>query len=372
MMNRVMFGALLMLSSFTVFGQYRDTTVFDTLSGQPLLDSLIANYKIDSTKGYGPAKDTLFAKVYAINDSLHCVYSGFKRYVDTTQDPTTYFYDNGSALAMNAEHTFPQSKGAGSNPAKSDMHHLFPTKAVPNTGRGHKPFAELSDNSVTKWYYQDQVFTSAPANNRDLCGKLDANAELFEPPEAHKGNVARAMFYFYTMYKQQADAADASFFSSQTTTLCAWHLADPVDSLEWTRTYLIAEHQDGKANPFVLDCSLAGRTYCNNQSNCAAIPQSSVQTATNWGVELFPNTPNPVRQTTTISYRLHRSQKVTLTVYNVLGELVETLVDAQQNTGLYSYDWDATSLAAGLYSYQLTLEHKGLSKSFVRKMVVVK
>lgn len=363
---------LLLLSSFAAAGQYQNTAVFDSLSGQPLLDSLVANYKIDTTKGYGPARDTLFAKIYPFNDSLHCVYSGFKRVVDTSQDPTTYYYDNGSPLAMNAEHTFPQSKGAGNNPAKSDMHHLFPTKAIPNTGRGHKPFAELSDNNVTKWYYQDQVFTAAPANNRDLCGKLDANAELFEPPEAHKGNVARAMFYFYTMYKQQADAADASFFSSQTTTLCAWHLADPTDSLEWVRTHLIAEHQEGKTNPFVLDCSLAGRTYCNNQNNCATVSQSTVQTTATWGVELFPNKPNPVLATTTISYELQYPQQVTLTVYNVLGEAVETLVSAQQSAGLHSYDWNAQDLAAGLYSYHLTLQHKGKIKSFVRKMVVVR
>ncbi|MCP4440019.1 MAG: T9SS type A sorting domain-containing protein [Aureispira sp.] len=371
-MIRNILSLFLLLSSFSMFGQYNQTTVFDTLSGQPLLDSLVANYKIDSTKGYGPAKDTLFSKIYPLNDSLHCVYSGFKRVVDTSQDPTTYFYDNGSALAMNAEHTFPQSKGAGSNPAKSDMHHLFPTKAIPNTGRGHKPFAELSDNSVTKWYYQDQVFTTAPSSNRDLCGKLDANAELFEPPEAHKGNVARAMFYFYTMYKQQADAADPTFFSSQTSTLCAWHLADPVDSLEWVRSNLIADHQDGKANPFVLDCTLAGRTYCSNQSNCASTSQSSVEDAAAWGLELFQNSPNPVENTTMISYKLHQPQQVTLTVYNVLGEAIETLVDAPQNVGLHSYEWSTQNLAAGLYSYQLTLQNKGKTKSFVRKMVVVR
>lgn len=363
-------SCVLLLSSITTFGQYNQTTVFDTLSGQPLLDSLVANYRIDSTKGYGPAKDTLFAKIYPLNDSLYCVYSGFKRVVDTTQDPSVYFYDNGSALAMNVEHTFPQSKGAGNNPAKSDMHHLFPTKAIPNTGRGHKPFAELADNSVSKWYYQDQVFTTAPASNRDLCGKLDANAELFEPPEAHKGNVARAMFYFYTMYKQQADAADTSFFSSQTATLCAWHLADPVDSLEWERTHLIAQYQDGKTNPFVLDCSLAGRTYCNNQSNCAAVSQSTVQDLATWGIELFPNKPNPVRDITTISYELQSSQWVTLRVYNIWGELVETLADDQQTAGLHSYDWNAQELPTGVYSYQLTLQNKGQTMSFVRKMLV--
>lgn len=53
--------------------------------------------------------------------------------------------------------------------------------------------------------------------------------------------------------------------------LCDWHLKDPVDSLEWARTFQIAQFQDKKPNPFVLDCSLARRTYCTTSTPCLQI-----------------------------------------------------------------------------------------------------
>lgn len=88
------------------------------------------------------------------------------------------------------------------------------------------------------------------------------NGEFFEPPEAHKGNVARAMFYFCTMYKEAADVADSRFFSLQEATLRRWHDRDPPDTTEIERSNEIREAQ-GNDNPFVLDPTLADRAYCN-------------------------------------------------------------------------------------------------------------
>jgi len=88
----------------------------------------------------------------------------------------------------------------------------------------------------------------------------------FEPREDHKGNVARAMFYFNTMYHAEANDADPNFFELQRQTLCAWHHLDPADSLEIARSWQIANYQDGKPNPYVLDCSLAARSFCPGSS----------------------------------------------------------------------------------------------------------
>ena len=74
------------------------------------------------------------------------------------------------------------------------------------------------------------------------------------------------------MYQLQSDAV---FFESMRPTLCNWHQLDPVDSLEWTRTYMIAKYQDNKPNPFVLDCSLTRRTFCNLNSSCT--PSANIE-----------------------------------------------------------------------------------------------
>ena len=73
---------------------------------------------------------------------------------------------------------------------------------------------------------------------------------------------------------------------------------------------------------------------------------------------LANNYPNPFNPATTIKYALPQAADVALTVYNVLGQPVRTLVAEHQNAGRYVVEWDATndsghSLSSGMYFYRL-------------------
>jgi hypothetical protein len=90
---------------------------------------------------------------------------------------------------------------------------------------------------------------------------------------------------------------------------------------------------------------------------------------------LFQNYPNPFNPTTTIRYYLPNASKVTLTVYNVLGQIVNTLVDEIQDAGNQSTDWNADEIGSGLYFYCLeAIDVNDLSNSFIQvnKMVLIK
>ena len=70
------------------------------------------------------------------------------------------------------------------------------------------------------------------------------------------------------------------------------------------------------------------------------------------------NYPNPFNPITAIKYTLAQSEKVELSVYNVLGQKVKTLVNKKQNAGLHIATWDGTNeqgvrLASGIYFYKL-------------------
>lgn len=70
------------------------------------------------------------------------------------------------------------------------------------------------------------------------------------------------------------------------------------------------------------------------------------------GFSLEQNYPNPVNPTTTIPFKVAEKRLVTLTVYDVLGREVTTLIDREVQPGSYEVQWDASGLSSGIYIYQ--------------------
>jgi hypothetical protein len=68
---------------------------------------------------------------------------------------------------------------------------------------------------------------------------------------------------------------------------------------------------------------------------------------------LAGNYPNPFNPNTVIKYQLPMSNTVELTIYNNLGQKIETLVNKYQRTGYYQVEWNATDYASGVYYYRL-------------------
>jgi flagellar hook assembly protein FlgD len=57
---------------------------------------------------------------------------------------------------------------------------------------------------------------------------------------------------------------------------------------------------------------------------------------------------------TAISYQLPAFSQVELSIYNLLGQKVATLVSEKQPAGVYEVQWDASGFSSGVYFYQLT------------------
>jgi hypothetical protein len=139
---------------------------------------------------------------------------------------------------------------------KSDMHHLRPCKSTVNSSRGNKPFNEINDYQTDNWYWLSNNSSSIPSNNIDEYS--ESKSGNFEPREDRKGDIARALFYFYTIYN---NVADDNFFQIQKNILYQWHVQDQVDSNELQRTWTIASYQNNIPNPFIVDPSLVERAY---------------------------------------------------------------------------------------------------------------
>jgi flagellar hook assembly protein FlgD len=88
---------------------------------------------------------------------------------------------------------------------------------------------------------------------------------------------------------------------------------------------------------------------------------------------LNANYPNPFNPTTNISFALAEDSKVCLKIYNLSGQLVKTLVDANLSAGTYTVSWNGTNgseekVASGIYFYKLSAG----SYSQTRKMCLLK
>jgi hypothetical protein len=89
--------------------------------------------------------------------------------------------------------------------------------------------------------------------------------------------------------------------------------------------------------------------------------------------ELLPSVPNPFNRTTAISYQLAKPGKVSLKVYNTLGQLVRTLEDGEKQAGHHRAIWDGKDqsgqkAANGVYLYRLEAGEFGQT----RKMTLVR
>ena len=90
--------------------------------------------------------------------------------------------------------------------------------------------------------------------------------------------------------------------------------------------------------------------------------------------ELSQNYPNPFNPVTRIQFALKEQGNVVLTVYSVLGEQINVLVDESLQIGLHEVEFSGNNLPSGVYYYQLQFQSQesGTGYSEIKKMMLLK
>ena len=142
------------------------------------------------------------------------------------------------------------------------------------------------------------------------------------------------------------------------------------------------------ADPFVLSVRRAAVRDLNGDGLLEVIIENSeTRTVQIWGSSsistatdddlartlhrLFQNYPNPFREATTIGYEVEQAGPVTITVYDILGRAIRTLVNQDQPIGTYRIAWDGRdasgrAVASGIYFYRLRVSDAVTSKQTIR------
>lgn len=124
-----------------------------------------------------------------------------------------------------------------------------------------------------------------------------------------------------------------------------------IENIDDSQPTAVIASQFGSINPAFYDA-----WDYDNQSPSTAVLEALTAAET---FALEQNYPNPFNPTTAINYRLAKSEKVTLVIYNILGEKIATLVnDKKQMAGAYEVMWDGRDdrglqVGSGVYLYQI-------------------
>jgi hypothetical protein len=315
--------------------------IFPGLHGDSLITQLKNYYTPKTILPYDQARTKLYNEIFLQNDSLECFYSGYKIPVPTGTNILSWTAKYG----IQTEHLYPRSLGSAAMPALGDLHHLVPSKSNINTMRKNAPFSDIPDDKTKYWLLDDKVFMRPDQKRIDQYSESSSN--VFEPRESKKGDIARALFYFYAIYGATFSKKSKAFFTSMLPDICRWHRTDRIDSTEYSRTMAIGRIQSN-VNPFIFDSSLAERCYC------AAYPSTPEKSY------FFNIYPNPSKGLFYIDIENYKGP-VIMKISKASGKLIET--HHLMYSGLMSW-----RLGKGIFEVETRLDN---GQILLKKVLVI-
>lgn len=126
----------------------------------------------------------------------------------------------------------------------------------------------------------------------------------------------------------------------------------------------------------------AGSNSYNFQTSMVGLINNEIEVPNNFS--LSQNYPNPFNPTTKIKFDIPLSRGVSegrgvfvsLTIYDILGREVATLVNEELKPGSYEYEWGGSNFASGVYFYQIIVSDPETSSGFTfkqtKRMVLLK
>jgi hypothetical protein len=246
-------------SATVAFDYY--AAIADEMRDQPLIGALSAavaagqrTFQYDSARGWlyqsvdDPDSNNVITDVY-VGRSANIV----RRVLDGLDNDAT-------DANFNAEHIWPQSCGANvevstaaPNGARGDLHNLLSSDGPANSARSNNPFGPVTGTPT---------FTTTPPTGITEVSRRGPGAGgvvFFEPRASRRGDIARAIFYFYVRYAAtNPDSVSLANFNREEATLRQWAAADPVDDFERARNDVVYLVQRNR-NPFIDDPGLLAR-----------------------------------------------------------------------------------------------------------------
>lgn len=227
-----------------------------TAYGEGFRSFLTKHYAEHIALGYKKARLEMYGFIYnnPLTNTVTCIYTGRELDCPYLTEETNCNKD------LNCEHVVPQSFFNSLEPMKSDLHHLYPALEAANNARSNYPFDNIPAANVSTWYGKNTITEELP-QFPGRYSKVEKGLR-FEPREAAKGRIARAVAYFFIAYPDYFDQLEDVM---DVDTLLHWNVLHPPTAEELDEHSRIVTVQ-GNKNPFVVDHLWMIRAYCDVSS----------------------------------------------------------------------------------------------------------
>ena len=273
------------------------------------------SYADNGANGYQKQTDQYYENGQKVNGYIYEFYSGVKW-------PNGWYPDaKDTRGGYNREHCWCQSNSVntagkqmwGESGGGADMHHLRPVETRLNSTRNNHPYGEVTNRDNKKSYAK-----FGTNETYALGGYTDTSADIFEPLDSKKGDVARILFYTYIHYNSYGVSSlfgnyattngngKTEYFSTsllpltkitnQTTEanaismLLRWNTNDPVDEIEQRRNEQVAIYQ-GNRNPFIDNSTYADMIW-GTAVGVTSISKTSVNLTTSGSTTISATSSN--------------------------------------------------------------------------------
>jgi hypothetical protein len=235
------------------------------------------------------------------------------------------------------------------------------------------------DGSYTQFHFSDVGIDSGLVHQVKLFlsdpGTFDLR--IYQGTAGQPGGLIDSVAGLVCPYQQwyTVDVTDMNIITNDPNGVVVGHIIGPGDSIGVLRDYIL-DHPNNMWN-YISNAWSPG-TSGDHMIRLKVIPSDLIGIAEKPGEQystfgLGQITPNPISTHTTIKYHLATPQKVSLKVYDIAGQLVRTLVTANEQAGSHEVTWDSKDtrgnhVASGVYFVKL----EAGDNTATRKLLLIK
>jgi len=340
------------------------------------VDLAIADFDNDTKPGNSVSVfiNNLYGNIYAINTKTD------KKYIETSGDSlkiTTNFrndYDHeftSKAIYFNSDSSFSDSVSLYDDGMHGDMlsgDGIWGGYISSIPGEDFfKIVISTIDNQTSKYsnFSTDLIsFTTAGPIEVDSMSVTSVTSTLYriKPYLKNKGHL-----YTVENLKVILSTDDNSITNISNTSLSFASISPGETVAPTSNIYVTVDSTFSGVFNFDFEIMSEGRTYWTDSiTQIVTDVKDKISLPVNY--RLYQNFPNPFNPSTTFNYSIPEQSKVVITVYDILGNEIETLVNEEKIAGTYEVTFDAGNLSSGIYFYKIQVGEFVESK----KMVLLK